>query len=118
MHELEDEDVEGDGPMVWDEEGRSRSPERSTDGQSEASRSQSLASESSSASSDRPGRVTVTFGITASEEMSPESNIGGWRVSWLSKTYSKVVSATGITKRGDFRVSRASFACGLAGRVF
>jgi len=68
-----------------------------------SARSSSRVSDTSSDSSDRPGRVSVTFGISASEEIEPINNIGGWRVSWLTKTYSKVVGATGITKRGDYR---------------
>ncbi|KAI0027886.1 hypothetical protein K488DRAFT_60181 [Vararia minispora EC-137] len=105
MRHLEDEDeTSEDGPMFWDESDsdRARHPSRHEDASKTTSRSQSRASEDSTAS-DRPRRVTVTFGISASDEMTPVDNVGGWRVSWLSKTYKKVVGATGITKRGDFR---------------
>ncbi|KZV69416.1 hypothetical protein PENSPDRAFT_580989 [Peniophora sp. CONT] len=59
--------------------------------------------EGATVASDRPRHVTVTFGITAADDLTAVDNLKGWRVSWLSKTYSKVVGATGITKRGDFR---------------
>ena len=61
-------------------------------------------SESSDEDSQRPRRVTVTFGVTAADEVTAVDNVKGWRVSWLSKTYSKIAGETGITKRGDFRV--------------
>ena len=101
MRVLEEED---EGATMFDNEddgGRARSPTRNLD--ADPSRESSVMSEDSNAS-DRPRRVTVTFGITAADEVTPVDNLKGWRVSWLSKTYSKVVGATGITKRGDFRV--------------
>ncbi|VDB91356.1 unnamed protein product [Peniophora sp. CBMAI 1063] len=99
MQALEEED---EGATVFDdEEDRARSPVRNMN--ADPSRESSVMSEDSSASSDRPRRVTVTFGITAADDLTAVDNLKGWRVSWLSKTYSKVVGATGITKRGDFR---------------
>ena len=56
------------------------------------------------ATSDQLRRVSVTFGITASEELVPVDNLKGWRVSFLTKTYNTIISHTGITKRGDYRV--------------
>lgn len=53
--------------------------------------------------------VAVTFGITASETLTPVDNLSGWRITWLSKTYNSVVGLTGLTRRGDFRVSIFSF---------
>jgi len=47
--------------------------------------------------------VTVTFGITASDTLTPVDNMSGWKITWLSKTYNKVVGLTGLTRRGDFR---------------
>ncbi|KAA1471688.1 hypothetical protein DENSPDRAFT_799830 [Dentipellis sp. KUC8613] len=49
------------------------------------------------------GRITVTFGVSASDKLIPVDNLGGWKITWLSKTYNKIVGATGLTKRGDFR---------------
>ena len=49
--------------------------------------------------------VAVTFGITASDTLTPVDNLSGWKITWLSKTYNKVVGLTGLTRRGDFRVS-------------
>jgi hypothetical protein len=48
--------------------------------------------------------VAVTFGITASDTLTPVDNLSGWKITWLSKTYNKVVGLTGLTRRGDFRV--------------
>jgi hypothetical protein len=53
--------------------------------------------------------VTVTFGITASDTLTPVDNMSGWKITWLSKTYNKVVGLTGLTRRGDFRVRIISF---------
>jgi len=49
------------------------------------------------------GRVTVTFGISASSEFEPVRNLGGWRVKALSKTYKKVASGAKLIQRGEFR---------------
>jgi hypothetical protein len=51
------------------------------------------------------GRVTVTFGISASSEFQPVRNLGGWKVKALSKTYKKVASTAKLIQRGEFRVS-------------
>lgn len=48
--------------------------------------------------------VTATFGITASDEINPVENLSGWKVTWLSKTYSRIAKTAGLTRRGDFRV--------------
>jgi hypothetical protein len=48
--------------------------------------------------------VAVTFGITASDALTPVDNLSGWKITWLSKTYNKVIGLTGLTRRGDFRV--------------
>ncbi|TFK33529.1 hypothetical protein BDQ12DRAFT_766509 [Crucibulum laeve] len=53
-------------------------------------------------------RVTVTFGISASDSLKPVQNLGGWKVSALSKTYGKVASTAGLIKRGEFRSKFAS----------
>ncbi|KAI0052156.1 hypothetical protein FA95DRAFT_1586830 [Auriscalpium vulgare] len=47
--------------------------------------------------------VTVTFGVSASDSLTPVDNLSGWKITWLSKTYNGVIGATGLTKRGDFR---------------
>ncbi|KAL0960174.1 hypothetical protein HGRIS_011808 [Hohenbuehelia grisea] len=51
-------------------------------------------------------RVTVTFGITASDKFKAVQNLSGWRVSALAKTYGKVAKGAGLLRRGDFRVCR------------
>ncbi|KAF8065117.1 hypothetical protein FPV67DRAFT_170959 [Lyophyllum atratum] len=51
---------------------------------------------------DRP-RVTLSFGITASDEMKPVENLAGWKVTLLSSIYGQVTRATGLLKRGNFR---------------
>ena len=53
--------------------------------------------------------IAVTFGITASDSLVPVSNLSGWKITWLSKTYSTVISLTGLTRRGDFRVRLCSY---------
>jgi hypothetical protein len=69
----------------------------------------SLQSDSSSDKSTPAGigrsGIAVTFGITASDKLTASNNLGGWKITWLSKTYNKVVGLTGLTRRGDFRVS-------------
>lgn len=132
MRVLEEED---EGATVFDDDedgGRARSPTRNLS--ADLSRDSSVLSEDSNASSDRPRAVTVTFGITAADDLTAVDNLKGWRVyvqmlissldalvdlcctrSWLSKTYSKVVGATGITKRGDFRVRYALFSTASRG---
>lgn len=53
-------------------------------------------------------RVTVTFGISASDEMEPVKNLSGWKVTALSKLYNKVTRTAGLLKRGEFRVCPAT----------
>ncbi|KAF9011985.1 hypothetical protein BDQ17DRAFT_1345246 [Cyathus striatus] len=53
-------------------------------------------------------RVLVTFGISASDKLKPVHNLGGWKVSALSKTYGKVASTAGLLRRGEFRSKFAS----------
>ncbi|KAF9482640.1 hypothetical protein BDN70DRAFT_874824, partial [Pholiota conissans] len=57
------------------------------------------------------GRVTVTFGISASSEFEPIRNLGGWKVKALSKTYNKVASGAKLIQRGEFRVWFSFFVC-------
>ncbi|TIA91428.1 hypothetical protein E3P99_01074 [Wallemia hederae] len=45
----------------------------------------------------------VSFGISASDSMSPVHNLKGMRVTWLSGTYKSILKSTGIFKRADFR---------------
>ena len=77
-------------------------------------RSQSVDSQHSDGSdssheTSRQRGVAVTFGITASDTITPVDNLSGWKITWLSKTYNKVVGLTGLTRRGDFRVRIISF---------
>ncbi|KAH9989650.1 hypothetical protein BJV77DRAFT_1061190 [Russula vinacea] len=51
----------------------------------------------------RARRCRRHFGITASDTLTPVDNLSGWKITWLSKTYNKVVGLTGLTRRGDFR---------------
>ncbi|KAK1231131.1 hypothetical protein PQX77_005759 [Marasmius sp. AFHP31] len=46
---------------------------------------------------------TVTFGITASDNLTPIDNLSGWKIHGLSTIYGKVASTAGLLKRGDFR---------------
>jgi len=52
---------------------------------------------------DGDDRVKVTFGISASDDLKPIHNLGGWKVSALSKVYGKVTSTAGLINRGTFR---------------
>ncbi|ETW78036.1 hypothetical protein HETIRDRAFT_325691 [Heterobasidion irregulare TC 32-1] len=56
-----------------------------------------------SPSEDDRARITVTFGISAADKLTPVGNLSGWKVSWLGKAYGKVVGATGLVRRGNFR---------------
>ncbi|KAG8986445.1 hypothetical protein FRB93_005277 [Tulasnella sp. JGI-2019a] len=47
------------------------------------------------------GSNVVTFGVSASEELIPVSNVGS--MSWLRKSYGVIVSSTGITNRSTYR---------------
>ncbi|TFY68708.1 hypothetical protein EVG20_g3447 [Dentipellis fragilis] len=48
-------------------------------------------------------RTMVTFGVSASDSLTPVHNLSGWKITWLGKTYGKIMEVTGLTKRGDFR---------------
>ena len=111
-----------DGAYVWTKknvEVAHKIDEKSSQHQHEHhSRSQSVdshgseTSETSSGKSSLDGmrhKVAVTFGITASDTLTPVDNLSGWKITWLSKTYNKVVGLTGLTRRGDFRVRIISF---------
>ncbi|KAA1472526.1 hypothetical protein DENSPDRAFT_778440 [Dentipellis sp. KUC8613] len=50
-----------------------------------------------------PHRTMVTFGVSASDSLTPVHNLSGWKITWLGKTYGKIMEVTGLTKRGDFR---------------
>ncbi|KAL0566662.1 hypothetical protein V5O48_015347 [Marasmius crinis-equi] len=45
----------------------------------------------------------VTFGITASDNLTPIDNLSGWKITGLAKVYGKVAKTAGLLKRGDFR---------------
>ncbi|GLB39802.1 putative aspartyl-tRNA synthetase [Lyophyllum shimeji] len=47
--------------------------------------------------------ASVSFGLTAAEEMNPTQNISGWKVTLLKSLYGKVTSAGGLLRRGEFR---------------
>lgn len=49
-------------------------------------------------------RVSVTFGLSASPKIEPSHNLGGWKISALTKTYGKVVRSAKLLQRGEFRV--------------
>jgi len=120
MSDIQDEGVPSDGKseegaLVWTktdlevarkiEESSSHSRSQSVDsGRSTPSRSESSSSSGkSSPSGFRPSGVAVTFGITASDSLTPVDNLSGWKITWLSKTYNTVIGLTGLTRRGDFR---------------
>jgi hypothetical protein len=63
-----------------------------------------LHQDDSGVQSEEPKHTSVTFGISASNELTPGSNLSGWKITWLSTTYRKVTGAAGLVKRGDFRV--------------
>ena len=128
MSDIQDEGVSTDdserksedGAYVWtkkDAEVAHKIEENSSHHQHSRSQSvdshQSDSSETSSGKSSPNGTrqrgVAVTFGITASDTLTPVDNLGGWKITWLSKTYNKVVGLTGLTRRGDFRVRIISF---------
>jgi hypothetical protein len=122
MSDIQDEGVSTDesdrksedGAIVWTkrdievarkiEENSSHSRSQSTDSsQSDSSVQSSSSSGKSTPSSIRHSGVAVTFGITASDTLTPVDNLSGWKITWLSKTYNKVVGLTGLTRRGGFR---------------
>jgi len=47
--------------------------------------------------------LSVTFGITAADEMEPVKNLSGWKLRMLAKLYSKIASTAGLLRRGEFR---------------
>ncbi|KAF8483274.1 hypothetical protein DFH94DRAFT_817889 [Russula ochroleuca] len=109
-----DRKSEDDGAYVWTKrdievahklkEDSSHSRSQSIDSHdSDSSHQSSSSSGKSTPSSLRQGGVAVTFGITASDTLTPVDNLSGWKITWLSKTYNKVVGLTGLTRRGDFR---------------
>lgn len=49
--------------------------------------------------------VSVTFGISAADEMEPVANLSGWKVTALAKLYGKISYTAGLLRRGEFRVS-------------
>lgn len=121
MSDIQDEGVSSgdsdrkseEGAYVWtkaktDVEVVHKIVEHSTHHQrSQSVDSHSDSSDSSSGKSTPDGirqrGVAVTFGITASDTLTPVDNLSGWKITWLSKTYNKVVGLTGLTRRGDFR---------------
>jgi hypothetical protein len=101
-----------DGAYVWTKkdaevahkiEENSSHHTRSQSVDSHHSDSSELSSGKSSPNGVRQSGVAVTFGITASDTLTPVDNLSGWKITWLSKTYNKVVGLTGLTRRGDFR---------------
>lgn len=132
MSDIQDEKVSTDdserksedGAYVWtktkkDAEVAHKIEENSNQHYEHHSRSQSVDSHHSDSSETHSGKsspdgmphrgVAVTFGITASDTITPVDNLSGWKIIWLSKTYNKVVGLTGLTRRGDFRVRITSF---------
>ena len=92
------------------EENSSLSRSKSVDsGRSDSPLSSGILSGQSSPIGLQHSGIAVTFGITASDSLVPVSNLSGWKITWLSKTYSTVISLTGLTRRGDFRVRACSY---------
>jgi hypothetical protein len=125
MSDIQDEGVSDDserksedGAYVWtkkdievankiEENSSHHERSQSVDSHSDSSETNSSGKSSSGKSSPNGSRqsgVAVTFGITASDTLTPVDNLSGWKITWLSKTYNKVVGLTGLTRRGDFRV--------------
>ncbi len=123
MSDLQDEGVtpdesdrkSEDGALLWtktdievarkieEKSGHSRSQSVDSGRSDSPSRSDS-SSGKASPTGIQHGGVAVTFGITASDSLTPVDNLSGWKITWLSKTYNKVIGLTGLTRRGDFRV--------------
>lgn len=61
------------------------------------------------------GKNGLTFGTSATGELHPEANLGGWRVKMMKKGYKMITKKTGLTKRAEFRVSCdfSIFCCSL-----
>ncbi|GAA5851332.1 hypothetical protein JCM8547_004210 [Rhodosporidiobolus lusitaniae] len=49
------------------------------------------------------GRGALTFGASAQDDITPEHNLGGWKIKMLGKAYRKIVSKYGLANRGQFR---------------
>ncbi len=49
-------------------------------------------------------RLSVSFGITAASNLHPGHNLGGWKVSVLSRTYKAVSAMAGLQKTTLFQV--------------
>jgi hypothetical protein len=122
MTDIQDEGVSADesegksedGMYVWtkkdvevaqkvEENSRHHHHERSQSVDSHSDSSEASSSGKSSSNGMGQGGVAVTFGITASDTLTPVDNLSGWKITWLSKTYNSVVGLTGLTRRGDFR---------------
>ena len=55
------------------------------------------------------GRLSVSFGITAASHLHPGHNLGGWKVSVLSRTYKAVSAMAGLQKTTLFQVRPLNF---------
>lgn len=55
------------------------------------------------------GRGALTFGASATDEITPTHNLHGWKINMLGKTYKKVVEKYNLANRGQFRVRSSSF---------
>lgn len=107
------EALNGEDCLLW-EQARGRPDDLASSRSPSGSRDSSVTPTGSAdnhSGSSSGGRAVVTFGITASETLSPSQNLNGWRVSALSATYNKVVGGTGLTRRGDFRVRISILSC-------
>ncbi|KAH7928703.1 hypothetical protein BV22DRAFT_1030465 [Leucogyrophana mollusca] len=62
-----------------------------------------LRDEHSSGDHDGDGNVSVTFSISAADDLKPTKNVSGWKFTWLNKTYSNVSQGAGLLNRSDFR---------------
>ncbi|KAI0296434.1 hypothetical protein BC826DRAFT_879984, partial [Russula brevipes] len=99
-------DIQDEGVLTDDSDSKSEDGALSIDSGRSDSPPPSASSGSSGKSSPsgvRRSGVAVTFGITASDSLTPVDNLSGWKITWLSKTYNKVIGLTGLTRRGDFR---------------
>lgn len=47
--------------------------------------------------------LTVTFGISAADEMESVQNLSGWKLRMLAKLYNKIASTAGLLRRSEFR---------------
>lgn len=52
------------------------------------------------------GKEALTFGASATGELHPEANLhGSIKLKMLKRGYHAITKRTGLTKRGEFRVS-------------